>query len=177
MRHLALAALLACSCISARAAPPDAPIHPTPGAAAASPEIVAQLAALDARLFDAVFGCDIRALALLVADDFEFLHDKGGRTAGSGPAFVEQVKQGCGRQRTGGNFRARRELVPGTMSVHLLADYGAMQMGEHRFFALRTGQPEVLTESGRFIDVWKRDGAGWKLARVISYDPRLAPQP
>ena len=74
----------------------------------------------------------------------------------------------------GTDFRARRELVPGSMSVHVIGDYGAMQMGTHRFYALREGKADRLTETGKFIDLWKREGDGWKLARVISYDHVLA---
>lgn len=45
-----------------------------------------------------------------------------------------------------------------------------MQMGTHRFFALQPGRPDRLTESGKFIDLWKQQQDGsWKLARVISY--------
>ena len=176
MKTKILAVVLAAAS-GTHAAEPGTAVRLTPGAAAPSTALVAELEALDRRLFDAVFGCDIPALRALVADDFEFLHDKWGRTAGSGAAFVEQIAQGCAKQATGENFRARREAVPGSMSVHVLADYGAMQMGEHRFFALQAGQPDRLTESGRFIDVWTREGGGWKLARVISYDHRLAPEP
>ena len=60
--------------------------------------------------------------------------------------------------------------------MHLIGGYGAMQMGTHRFFALRKGKPDQLTETGKFIDLWKREGDSWKLARVISYDHVLAPQ-
>jgi hypothetical protein len=80
----------------------------------------------------------------------------------------------CERQAAGTDFRARRELVPGSMTVHVIGDYGAMQMGTHRFFALQAGKPDRLTETGKFIDLWKREGETWKLARVISYDHRLA---
>ncbi|HEX8703456.1 MAG TPA: nuclear transport factor 2 family protein [Myxococcaceae bacterium] len=156
------------------ALPVAAPIRLHPGAEPPSPELVAQLAELDRQLFDAVFGCRIDTLASLVAEDFEFLHDKWGQTATSGPAFVEAVHQGCEKQKTGENFTARRELVPGTMTVHVLKGYGAMQLGTHRFFALQPGRPDRLTETGKFIDVWKQQDGRWKLARVISYDHQLA---
>jgi hypothetical protein len=172
--------LLSCgACVTAApgeaAAPPvAAALRLHPGAEPPSPELVAQLQELDRQLFDAVFGCRLDTLASLVAADFEFLHDKWGQTAASGPAFVESVRQGCEKQKTGENFTARRELVPGTMTVHVLKGYGAMQMGTHRFFALRPGHPDQLTESGKFIDLWKQQDGGWKLARVISYDHQLA---
>lgn len=165
--------LLAVHAVPLRAAD-EAPIHLTPGAPPASPEVTAALAELDRELFEAVFSCKLEALPRLVADDLEFLHDKGGRVAGSGKEFIAQVTAGCARQAAGTDFRARRELVPGSMSVYLLAHYGAMQMGTHRFYAVVAGKPDRLTESGRFIDVWRQDGATWKLARVISYDHHLA---
>lgn len=177
------AAFLLASCATCAAAtsgeaatPPEAAaIRLHPGAEPPSPELVAQLDALDRKLFDAVFGCQIDTLASLVADDFEFVHDKWGQTADSGPAFVEAIRQGCEKQKTGENFTARRELVPGTMTVHVLKGYGAMQMGTHRFFAPQPGRPDRLTESGKFIDLWKQQQDGsWKLARVISYDHQLA---
>lgn len=154
--------------------PARAEIRLTPGAAPASPELVATLAEKDRQLFEAVFGCSLDRLEPLIADDFEFLHDKYGRTATSGAQFMEQMRANCGRQETGENFRARRELVEGSMTVHVLNGYGAMQMGEHRFFALTPSQPDRLTESGRFIDIWREIDGVWKLARVVSYDHRLA---
>lgn len=154
--------------------PKPAEIRLTPGAPAASPDLVAFLAAKDLLLFEAVFDCRLELLTSLVADDFEFFHDKGGKTANSGPEFVAAVTQGCEHQKTGVNFKARRELVEGTMTVHVLQNYGAMQMGTHRFFALQAGQPDRLTETGKFIDLWKQEGDTWKLARVISYDHQLA---
>ena len=154
-----------------------APIHLTPGAAPASAELVATLAAKDEALFDAVFGCKLDVLATLVDDDFEFLHDKHGQTSNSGAQFLKDIATGCEGQKAGTNFQARRELVPGTMTVHVLNKYGAMQMGTHRFYAIVAGQPDRLTETGKFIDVWKNEGAAWKLSRVISYDHVLAEQP
>ncbi|MEX0733594.1 MAG: nuclear transport factor 2 family protein [Steroidobacteraceae bacterium] len=154
--------------------PLSAPINLHPGAAPASQELIDALAEKDRQLFDAVFGCQLDMLATLVADDFEFFHDKWGQTANSGQQFVDAIAQGCERQKTGSDFKARRELVPESMTVHVLNNYGAMQMGTHRFFALRQGQPDRLTETGKFIDLWKNDNGTWKLARVISYEHQLA---
>jgi hypothetical protein len=108
----------------------------------------------------------------VVADDFEFVHDKWGRSAR--PQFLDAITLGCQRQKAGTDFKARRELVPGTMSVHLINNYGALQMGTHRFFAVREGQKDRLTETGRFIHLWKLDNGTWTLARAISYDHQLA---
>lgn len=176
MRRIALLGLLSCAAIAFAGEPQrrEAQINLTPGAAPASPELVAALAEKDRQLFDAVFGCKPELLAALVADDLEFFHDKHGLTTNSGAQFVKDIAAMCERQAAGTDFRARRELVPGSMSVHVIGNYGALQMGTHRFYALRAGKPDLLTETGKFIDLWKREGATWKLARVISYDHVLA---
>lgn len=153
---------------------PEAPIHLTPGATT-SPELVATLAERDQALFKAVFGCDIDALRPMIADDFEFLHDKYGKVADSGAKFVANVADGCKRQAAGTDFHSRRELVPGSMETHALDHYGAVQLGTHRFYALRRDQPDLLTETSRFVDVWKLDDGAWKLSRVISYGHELDP--
>ena len=67
------------------------------------------------------------------------------------------------------------ERVPGTLRTSALDHYGAVQLGTHRFFALRHGQPDLLTETSEFVDVWKLDNGAWKLSRVISYGHELDP--
>ncbi|HJW45439.1 MAG TPA: nuclear transport factor 2 family protein [Lysobacter sp.] len=158
-------------------AQPEAAVNLTPGAAPASPELIATLAQKDRELFDAGFGCKPDALKALVADDFEFFHDKHGQSFNSGVEFVAGIAAGCERQKAGTDFRARRELVEGSMTVHVLKGYGAMQMGVHRFYAVHAGKPDQLTETGKFIHLWKLDQGEWKLARVISYDHVLADTP
>ncbi|GAA4781126.1 nuclear transport factor 2 family protein [Lysobacter hankyongensis] len=175
MRRIPSLLLASMVCFAAQGAEPTAAnINLTPGAAPASSELIATLAEKDRQLFEAVFGCKLDLLASLIADDFEFVHDKWGQTADSGAKFMQGMRDNCKAQETGQNFRARRELVEGSMTVHVLNHYGAMQMGEHRFFALQPGQPDKLTESGKFIDVWRQIDGEWKLARVISYDHQLA---
>jgi ketosteroid isomerase-like protein len=137
-------------------------------------ELQEAIAAKDRELFSAVFDrCDTNALAALVADDLEFYHDKGGLTAKSGAQFVKSIESMCARQKTGEDYRARREVAPGTLKVYPLAGYGAVEVGEHRFYRLFQDKPEKLVEVALFTMVWKKDESGWKLARVISYDHRL----
>jgi hypothetical protein len=176
MSRIVLLALLsvAAAAFAGEPNPREAAINLTPGAPPPSPALVATLAEKDRQLFDAVFGCKPELLEMLVAEDFEFFHDKHGLTTQSGAQFVKDITGMCERQAAGTDFRARRELVPGSMTVHIIGDYGAMQMGTHRFFALQAGKPDRLTETGKFIDLWKREGETWKLARVISYDHQLA---
>ena len=133
-----------------------------------------EIAAADKALFAAVFDtCDPSTLAKMVTDDFEMYHDKGGQTSSSGAQFVKSIEGMCARQKTGEDYRARRELVPGTLRVYPIANYGAVETGEHRFYKLMPGKPEELVEVALFTQLWKKDAAGWKLSRVLSYDHRL----
>lgn len=150
-------------------------VHLTPGAGAASPELVAEIKAWDLALFAAVFDrCDVEALGGMVTEDFEFYHDKGGLTATSREQFVAAIRGTCERQAQGVDFHARRELVPGSLEVYPLNNYGAIEVGVHRFYAIAEGRPDKLTETGKFTQVWKKEGDTWRLARVLSYDHRLA---
>lgn len=133
------------------------------------------IARMDRALFDASFAsCDPERLRQLVAEDFEFYHDKEGLTSTSGEQFVREFGQHCERLKQGTDFRARRELVPGSMAVYPLNNYGAVQTGVHRFYALVEGEPDRLTETARFLHIWKQVDGEWKLARVVSYDHKLA---
>src|ERR1700674_2961661 len=80
---------------------------------------------LDTQLFDAYNHCDLEKFGSLLADDLEFYHDKTGLSRGR-PALVEGIKNNiCGK--------VTRELVPGTLEVYPIADYGAVEIGVHRF--------------------------------------------
>ena len=133
-----------------------------------------EIAAADQALFSAFFDrCDIETLSKMVTDDFEMFHDKNGYMTKSGKEFIDGIKGTCARQKTGEDYRARRELVPGTLKVYPLNNYGAVEIGVHRFYQLLPGKPEKLVEISQFTHVWKKEESGWKLSRVLSYDHRL----
>jgi len=184
IRTLILAALLAVIfyCASAGSVSADekkahasAPVNLRAGPAATQ-ELTDAITAKDAALFDAVFNtCDTAALQQLVADNFEFYHDKDGLNETSGAHFVEDVAKHCERIKQGVDFRARRQLIPGTLAVYPLNNYGAVETGRHNFYALEDGKPERMTESAQFLHIWKNDAGQWKLARVVSFDHKLTP--
>ena len=163
LRNTCLTFLLATSVSSAQTAGPV----PTK-------ELHDEIAAMDKKLFDAVFEtCDVQTLAGLVTDDFEMYHDKGGLVATSGAQFVENIRGMCERQKTGVDYRARRELVEGSLEVYPLNNYGAVEVGVHRFYKKTPGQPDKLVEIAKLTQVWKKEDGRWKLARVLSYDHKL----
>ena len=119
------------------------------------------LAALDARLFDAYNRCDLQTFGSFLADDLEFYHDAGGLSVGR-QATVDAVKQNiCGK--------VTRELVAGSVQVYPIANYGAVQMGVHRFHHPGKEDIEPVGEA-KFIHIWQQKNGAWKLTRIISID-------
>ena len=144
----------------------------------ASQELIAAIVKHDRILFDAVFkSCDTTALAGVVAEDFEFYHDKFGLVATSGSQWVKGVGEMCERQRKGTDYRARRELDTASLKVYPLNRYGAIAMGTHRFYKLLPDGKEELVEEALFTNVWKNDDGVWRLTRVLSYDHRDSRKP
>jgi hypothetical protein len=116
---------------------------------------------LDAQLFDAYNHCDLDKFGSLVADDLEFYHDKTGLSRGR-PALVEGIKNNiCGK--------VTRELVPGTLEVYPIANYGAVEIGVHRFHHPGHEEPGSVGEA-KFIHLWQNKDGVWKITRVISFD-------
>lgn len=119
-----------------------------------------EIAAMDKSLFDAFNGQDADGVKAAFSTDLEFFHDTGG------VSNFEQNQQAT-RNLFARNMNLRRELVPSTMEVYELKDYGAIQTGKHTFCHLENGKNDCGTF--KFLHIWKRVGSGWKLARVVSY--------
>jgi ketosteroid isomerase-like protein len=116
---------------------------------------------LDTQLFDAYNHCDLEKFGSLLADDLEFYHDKTGLSHGR-QALVEGIKNNiCGK--------VTRELVPGTLEVYPIADYGAVEIGVHRFHHPGHESAESIGEA-KFIHLWQKKDGTWKVTRVISFD-------
>jgi ketosteroid isomerase-like protein len=135
-----------------------------PGAAQADPlppsdPLYQQIAQADAALFAATNRCDLDTLAGYIADDLEFYHDKSGLSVGKADLLQKTKDNICGNM--------VRELVPGSLEVHPLPGYGAIEIGTHRF--LHPKEPGNIGQA-RFIHLWQRKDGAWKLSRVISYD-------
>lgn len=136
----------------------------------ASDTLIAEIFQADSLLFDAVFNsCDADKLSQYVTEDLEFYHDKWGQIADTGEAFVEAIRQGCERQASGIDNQAKREIIRETVEIYPLNNFGAIQSGTHRFYQLKEGK-YVLTESGKFTHLWKKEGDKWLISRILSYD-------
>lgn len=126
-------------------------------------DLTSTITALDAKLFAAYNTCDLQSLGAMVADDLEFYHDKNGLMTGKA-AFVDSIsKYICGK--------VKRALVPGTLEVHPLKGYGAVEIGTHTFCQTDSkGNCTSPAGPARFFQLWQQTGDTWKLTRVISFD-------
>lgn len=122
------------------------------------------IAKLDAAMFDAYNKCDLEKIGTFFTEDLEFYHDQTGLSLGR-QALVDAVKQNiCGK--------VKRELLDGTLEVYPLKNYGAVEIGEHRFCDPRVYTAACGEKSGvaKFVMLWQNTDGAWKITRVISYD-------
>lgn len=139
---------------------------------ASDSELFKTLYTQDSLLFGVGFNnCDISQFEALVGEDCRFFHDQSGMLK-SKEAVVASIRDGLCKL----NYRPRRELVEGSVQVFSLHDqgvlYGAIQTGEHRFYARYEDRPEELTSVARFTHLWLLKEKNWRLATVLSYDHR-----
>ena len=114
-------------------------------------------------MFFAFNAHDATALGTWFTPDLEFYHDMGG-LAGYDSTIA-------GFQRMFGQAITadiHREMVPGTLEVYPLGDFGALEVCQHRFCHTEHGKADCGTFKN--IMVWRKGGTGYKVCRVISYD-------
>jgi hypothetical protein len=129
-----------------------------------------KIAALDSAVFDAFNHCDAPAQlqkhASYFAPDVEFYHDSGGVTWTRDAMIAKTRENVCGH--------FRRELIPGSLRVFPIKDFGAIEQGVHRFCQFETGTCNGMAD---FVVVWRQQGAAWQITRVLSYGHRAIDQP
>jgi Domain of unknown function (DUF4440) len=131
-----------------------------------SPEALTEtITSLDAKAFDAFNHCAaperLQDYADHFVDDVEFYHDTGGVTWTRQDMIASTAKYACG------NYT--RELVPGSVRVYAVKDFGAIEQGVHRFCQVSTGACEGMAD---FVIVWRQQGGKWLITRVLSYGHR-----
>lgn len=117
----------------------------------------------DTALFDAFNTCKLDTLAAYVSADLQFFHDQGGLDVGR-DIFIKSVKENvCGK--------FTRVLEPGSVEVWPVPNYGAMEVGVHRF-KHPDGSPDGI---GKFMILWKQEGGRWVMTQTFSYAHIAAP--
>lgn len=140
-----------------------APVVPAAGPSADA--LADTISTLDSEVFDAFNRCSapdqLERHAGYFASDVEFYHDTGGVTGSRHDMLMNTARYACGK--------FRRELVPGTLKVSPIRDYGAIEQGTHRFCQFSSGQCEGVAD---FVIVWHQHKGRWTITRVLSYGHR-----
>ncbi len=130
-----------------------------------SQELFDEVSHMDSVLFTAFNNRDLDKLKTLFTEDLEFYHDRGGLT--SYQQTIDSFKRTFE-----GSTKMRRELVEDSLEVYPIKNYGAVEVGIHRFYSTDPGQKEKLTATAKFVHVWQKKNSEWKISRVVSYDHR-----
>ena len=128
-----------------------------------SRELFAEIAYMDSVMFDAFNRYDPDKLMATFDSSLEFYHDLGGVTnyEQNKTNFLNAIE----RNKTTG---LRRDLLPGSMEVYPIKDYGAIETGLHRFCHDENGKQDCGTF--KFLHIWQKKNGQWKVTRVVSYD-------
>jgi ketosteroid isomerase-like protein len=126
-----------------------------------SPGLFVEIARMDSTVFAAFNSKDILKFQSLFSKDLEWFQDNGGllnyKTVFEN--FATMFRQ---------TPDLKRELVMGTLEIHPIKDYGAIEIGTHRFRHFENGKEESGTF--KFLMIWKKKDGLWKITRVVSYD-------
>lgn len=154
---ISILVVLAAYAASSSRARAEAPVQPN--------TLFETVSALDTAAFESFNKCSapeqLQRHAGYFAPDVEFYHDTGGVTWSREQMLANTEKFVCGK--------FRRELVPGSLKVFPIKDFGAIAQGEHRFCQFKTGDCEGLAD---FLIVWRNQEGKWEMTRVVSYGHR-----
>lgn len=126
----------------------------------AGPSLEDQILQADKRLFTAFNQCDIETHSEMLSPDLEFYHDKGGVTGYEHTVAV--IRENCTRE-----LGLTRTLLPDSVAIYPVKDFGAIQTGKHRFCHWENGKNDCGTFG--FSHVWQHTEQGWRVHRVLSY--------
>jgi Domain of unknown function (DUF4440) len=128
-----------------------------------SRELHDKIVSLDGALGDAFNVCNIDKIKTLVAADIEFFDGTEGLTA-SLESVATKIRKLCGDGK-----KSRRELVPSSLRVYPLNNFGAIGIGTHRFYRADEGTEGALVTSAKFVEIWRNKDNEWKLLRALNF--------
>ena len=124
-------------------------------------ELYKEIERADSILFQAFNRQDMATFKAMFTKDLEWFQDNGGLIP------YKTVFENFGNTFKNEN-KLSRVLVKGSLEVHPIKDYGAIQIGSHQFRHFENGKEEVGTF--KFLMIWNKKDGQWKISRVVSYD-------
>jgi hypothetical protein len=122
-------------------------------------ELYKTIVAMDSVFFEAYNTCNLDKQATIYSDKIEFYHDKGGLMTSKQEILDGTEKYVCGK--------VTRELVKGSIEVYPIKDFGAIEMGLHKFHN-NTEKAGTPSHASKFIIFWQNDNNNWKITKVVS---------
>jgi hypothetical protein len=121
-------------------------------------ELYFKILELDSIYFTAYNSCDIDTQSEMYAENLEFYHDKGGLNS-SKDEILKSIKENiCGK--------VTRELIRNSVEVYRINNFGAVEIGMHKFF--NAEEPDEPSEAVKFIIIWAKTSTNWQISRVVS---------
>jgi ketosteroid isomerase-like protein len=126
---------------------------PDPAASSDRASLTSLITQMDKKMFDAFNAHDVNLVMSMFTEDVEFYHDKDGLT---------------NHQQTGEGFATmfgnapdiKRTLISVTLHVYPIRDFGAIELGTHRFCHKENGKDDC--GNFPFVMIWKKVGESWK---------------
>ena len=117
-----------------------------------------QIVKMDSIYFNAYNTYDMETQTAIYDENLEFFHDKGGLSNSKADVLTAIENNICGK--------VTRTLIKGSVEVYPIHDYGAVQIGYHKFF--NNKEPNAKSIPSKFIIIWKNNENTWKITKVIS---------
>jgi ketosteroid isomerase-like protein len=129
-------------------------------AAQTSGSLYNEIAQLDSLQFDAFNTRNLDHLMNYFDKSLELYQDN------TGVRNYDQTKQAFGNLFKM-SYVLTRKLVPGSMEVYPIKDYGAIETGQHHFSHIENGQQQVSTY--KFMQIWQKKDGIWRVTREMTY--------
>ena len=129
--------------------------------AATSQELYVEIAHMDSVMFNAFNTQNMPVFKPLFSEDLEWYQDNGGLIPYK--TVFENFDVTFHKE-----YKLTRQLVKGSLEVHPIKDYGAIEIGAHQFRHIENGKEEIGTF--KFVIIWQKKDNQWRISRVISYD-------
>lgn len=126
-----------------------------------STELYNEIEHMDTVVFDAFNSQNMPLFKSLFSENLEWFQDNGGLLN------YETVFKNFDTM-FHKEYKLSRTLVKGSLEVHPIKDYGAIEVGAHQFRHFENGKEEIGTF--KFLMIWEKKDGQWKITRVISYD-------
>ena len=113
---------------------------------------------MDSIYFTAYNTCDMKTQVSIYNDNIEFFHDKGGLLTDKAQLLKSLKENICNK--------VTRTLIKGSIEVYPINNYGAIQIGYHKFY--NKEEPNATSTPSKFIITWKKENEKWTITKVIS---------